>query len=75
MDDSVQFYWLIVTTDFEIEDGDIHSELLYKITELYLTIRGHSYCSMWVERYKQKEKKSTQRSKSLRKELYFDNPG
>ena len=44
--DDVQFYWLIVSADFEIEDSDIHTELLYKIVELYLTIRGHSYCSM-----------------------------
>ena len=69
-DDDVQFYWLIVAADFEIEDTDVHSELLYKIIELYLTIRGHSYCSMWLEHYKQREQKNTQRSKGLRKELY-----
>ena len=69
-DDDVKFYWLIVAADFEIEDTDLHNELLYKIIELYLTVRGHSYCSMWLEHYKQREQKNTQRSKGLRKELY-----
>ena len=60
-DDDVKFYWLIVAADFE--DADVHDELLYKIIELYLTVRGHSYCSMWLEHYKQREQKNTQRSK------------
>ena len=61
--DDVQFYWLIVAADFEIEDTDVHSGLLYKIIELYLTIRGHSYCNMRLKHYKQENKRilSTQR--------------
>jgi len=35
--------------------------------ELFVTIRGFSYASAWLEKYKQKNKKGTQKSKSLRK--------
>lgn len=68
--EDVQFYWLIVSADFEIDDEEVHKILLSKIVELYLTMRGFSYASMWLERFKQQEKKSTQWSKSLRRELY-----
>ena len=69
-DDDVQFYWLIASADFEIDDADTHSLLLNKIVELFLTVRGFSVAGMWMEKYKQLSKKSTQRSKSLRRELY-----
>ena len=68
--DDVQFYWCITTADFEVDDVEVHDYLLKMIVELYVTIRGFSYASAWIEQYKQLQKKSTQRSKSLRKELY-----
>ena len=68
--EDVQFYWLIVSADFEIDDEEVHKILRSKIVDLYLTMRGFLYASMWLERFKQQEKKNTQRSKSLRKELY-----
>lgn len=68
--DDVQFYWLIATADFEIDDSEITDVLLYKIVELFLTIRGFSHTSTWMERYKQSTKEATQRSKSLRRELH-----
>lgn len=68
--DDVQFYWLITTADFEIDDKQTHETLLQMIVELYLTIRGFSYASIWMEKFKQSTKKSTQRSKSLRRDLY-----
>ena len=37
-DDGVQFYWLIVTADFEIDDDEIHEVLLHEIAELYVTV-------------------------------------
>ena len=69
-DDDVQFYWLIVTADFEIDDDKIHEVLLHEIAELYVTVRGYSLASGWLEQYKQQTKKSTQRTKSLRRDLH-----
>ena len=37
-DDDVQFYWLIVAADFEIDDDQIHEVLLHEIAELYVTV-------------------------------------
>ena len=70
--EDVQFYWCITTADFEVDDVEVHDHLLKMIVELFVTIRGFSYASAWIEHYKQWKKKSTQRSKSLRKELYTD---
>lgn len=74
-DDDVQFYWLIASADFEIDDKDTHNLLLNKIVELFLTVRGFSLAGIWMEKYKQLSKKSTQRSKSLRRELYDHTSG
>ena len=41
-DNDVQFFWLITTADFEIDDDEIYIALLLKITELYVTVRGFS---------------------------------
>ena len=68
--EDVQFYWLITTADFEFDDRETHETLLYMIVELYLTIRGYSYASAWMEKFKQFTKTATQRSKSLRRDLY-----
>ena len=68
-EDDVQFFWLIATADFEIDDHEIHTALLLKITELYVTVRGFSMASGLLEQYKQHTKRSTQRTKSLRREL------
>ena len=74
-DDDVQFHWLIATGDFEIDDKETHNALLKMIVELYVTIRGFSKANAWLEKYKQSTKTSTQRTKSLRRELYDDNTG
>jgi len=67
--DDVQFYWQIVTADFD-EEEEVKSVLLSMISELYLTMQGFSFANSWVEKFKQSVKKSTQKSKSLRRELY-----
>jgi len=56
--DDVQFYWLITTADFEIEEAAVHAALLEEIVRLYVTMRGFSYSSFWVEKYKQSTKKA-----------------
>ena len=69
-DEDVQFYWSIVATDFEIDDHEIHEVLLQKIADLYVTVRGFSFASGWIEKYKQRTKQSTQKAKSLRREVH-----
>ena len=63
-DDDVQFYWLIVSADFEI-DEDTHNLLLNNIVELLLTIRDFSLEGIWMEKYKHLSEKSTQCSKKF----------
>ena len=65
-DDNVQFFWCIISTD--IDDEEASQELLYKIVELWLTIRGFSIAGSFVEYYKQCTKESNKK-KSLRKGL------
>ena len=69
-DDDVQFYWVIVTADFEIDNREVHKTLLWKIVELYVTVRGFSLANGWVEKYKQRTKQATQKTKSLRRDLH-----
>lgn len=63
-DDDVQFY---CTADFEIDDTETHDLSLYKIVELFITMRGFSKASTWMEKYKQ----SIQCSKSLHRDLHI----
>lgn len=67
--EDVQFYRLFVTADFEVDEDKVKSTLLSMIVELYLTIRGFSFASNWIKQYKHSVKKSTQKSKSLRKNV------
>jgi len=73
-DDDVQFHWLIAIADFEIDDMQTHDALLKMIVDLYVTIRGFSKANVWLE-YKQSTKRSTQRTKSLCRELYDNTTG
>ena len=66
--EDIQFYWLIVTADFEVDEDEVQSTLLSMIVELYLTIRGFSFASNWIGQYKQSAKKA-HRNLSLRKNL------
>ena len=50
-------------------DADVSKHLL-KIIEMLITIRGFSFTKCYMELYKKSEKKITQRSKGLRKELF-----
>jgi len=44
---------LIATADFKIDIREVHQEFLRKIVELYATVRGFSFASAWLEKYKQ----------------------
>ena len=49
-DDDVYYYWSFVSQD--IDDEDASQELLYEIASLWVTIRGFSLASTWLEQYK-----------------------
>ena len=65
--EDVAFYWCMAAADM---DERLATTLLHGIVKLWVTIRGFSFSSAWVELYKQESKKSLQRSKGLRKALF-----
>ena len=64
--EDVLFYWAVASVNWDSTEA---SELLKKIVEHYITVRGFSFASAFMEKYKQSIKKSTQKSKGLRKTL------
>eukprot|EP00731_Ephydatia_muelleri_P024203 Em0016g474a len=64
--EDVRFPWSIVTVTWEQDNSNI---LLGMIVDMWITIRGFSLASAWMEIYKKQEKKLTQKSKGLRKQL------
>ena len=67
MDDEVLFQWCLISTD--IDDESASQELLCKIVEQWLTIRGFSTAGAYVEYYKQCNKKNLKKSTGLRRGL------
>ena len=63
----VQLYWNMISIDICVEEDGI--ELLKHIVSLWLNIRGFSISKAWMEEYKKIVCISTQKTKSLRKEL------
>ena len=70
--EEVEFYWVISQADFDVGDEETYQVLLYKIVELYLTVRGYSFASNLVEKHKQFTSKGTKKSKAFRRELHDD---
>ena len=64
--DDVLFYWSMISVNWEVEEADV---LLKMIIEHWITVRGFSYTSAFLERYKQANKRSVQKSKGIRKNL------
>ena len=60
--EDVQFYWSTVSGDW---DETVSEELLEEIVKLFTTIRGFSYASAWVEKYKTANAKTLEKSKGL----------
>ena len=52
--------------DWEEEEAEA---LLEQVVKMWVTIRGFSYASAWVEKCKTASAKSLQKSKGLRKKL------
>lgn len=67
--EDVQFYWALLSSEW---DTEIRTELFDKVVSLWVTIRGYSKCSAWVERYKAETKTALQKSKGLRKKCLVE---
>ena len=63
-DEDVTFTWYNLMEEVEVHEADT---LLNMVVDLYITIRGHWFAKTCVEKYKQDNKESIQKSKSLRK--------
>ena len=62
----VQFHRSIVACDWEEEETEA---LLQQVVKMWVTMRGFSYASAWVEKFKTASAKSLQKSKGLRRKL------
>lgn len=61
------FDWFILS----VESSDtVASKVLKKLVELYLKVRGFLYAATCLEMYKQSKRKTLQRAKGLRKDLF-----
>ena len=65
--EEVQFFWCVLSQD--IDEPEHSEELLFEIVKLWVSIRGFSIVASWVETYKQHQKKTVQKSTSLRKSI------
>ena len=67
IDEAVLFNWNILS----VESSDVvANKVLKMLAELYLKVRGFSYAATCLEMYKQSKRKTLQRAKGLRKELF-----
>ena len=53
-----------------VNDQDEQHTLLLDVIEEWITLRGHSMANMELEKYKKKKAVTTQKKRSLRKELH-----
>ena len=66
MDPEVQFIWYLLSSEWEEESG---TTLLKMIISEWVKIRGFSYTSLCIEKYKAAQKTTIQKSKGPRKQL------
>ena len=66
-DENVLFHWNLVSQDIDEEESSL--ELLSEITDLWITIRGFSLASHWLEAYKLANKTLVKKSTGIRKTL------
>ena len=64
--EEVLFHWEMVCANWEEEES---RALFAMVVNLWVTMRGFVFASSWMELYKQRNKKSMQKSKGLRKKL------
>ena len=63
--EDVLFFWSMISSSWDEESS---KTLFQMVADLWLTVRGNSYLSAWVEKYKVAQKKSTEKSKGIRKQ-------
>ena len=61
------FQWCMFSA---CERDDLAMSVLRMIVELYVTVRGFAFATSCLEMYKQANKKTSQKSKGIRKELF-----
>ena len=61
--EDVLFHWSMITATWDT------IKLMEMIVELWITVRGFSLASAWIEQYKKVTKKTLQKSKPLRKQI------
>ena len=64
--DDVLFYWGVTSVNWDAVES---TKLLELIVEHWITVRGFSFASSFMEKYKKSTKKTTQKSKGIRKTL------
>ena len=64
--EDLQFYWSLVSVNWSDE---VSTALLHMIVNQWITVRGFSSASAFIEMYKKTNKKTFQKSKGLRKSL------
>lgn len=69
-DSDVQFYWTLICQDIDEEEDAIR--LLEEIVTLWITIRGFSQASIWLEEYKKAKQLTLSKTRALRKKLEKD---
>ena len=67
-DVDIQFYWALISQDISEEQDSL--ELLKDISDMWVTVRGFSMASTWLEEYKKVKNTKVSKKRSLRKELY-----
>ena len=65
-DEDVLFHWSMLAVNWDEEEA--HA-LLSMIADQWITVRGFSFTSAWMEKFKQASKKSIQKSKGVHKHL------
>ena len=60
----ILFYWAIIASNWEDNEANA---LLQLLVQHWVTLRGFSSASSFVEKYKQKYKRTVQKSKEVRK--------
>ena len=50
-------------------DNDVGAVVLGMLVKLWITVRGFSFTSAWLEQFKQRKKTGLEKAKALRKTL------
>lgn len=64
--EDVLFHWSLIAATW---DDEVAAKLMTMIVELWVTVRGFSLASAWIERYKGATKKTLQKAKPHRKQI------